>query len=147
MQGKCLCGRVQFALSGELPDLYQCHCSLCRKVTGSSANAAFRIDLSQLSWIAGEELVRKYESDTGFKSHFCSRCGSPLPNLTANDSAWWVPVGLLEAGNGLRLGAHLFVGSRAPWDVIADAGEHFDEMPDADTLAKLLRQPADLDQD
>jgi hypothetical protein len=41
----------------------------------------------------------------------------------------------------------LFVGSRAPWDVIADAGEHFDEMPDADTLAKLLRQPADLDQD
>ena len=54
MQGKCLCGGVQFVLSGELPNLYQCHCSLCRKVTGSSANAAFRIDLAQLSWIEGE---------------------------------------------------------------------------------------------
>jgi hypothetical protein len=118
---------------------------LCRKVTGSSANAALRIARSQLSWIAGEELVHKYESDTGFKSHFCARCGSPLPNLTAKDSAWWVPVGLLEAGNGLRLGAHVFVASRASWDVIADAGEHFDEIPDAETLAKLLRQPHDLD--
>jgi len=141
MQGKCLCGEVQFALSGELPDLYQCHCSLCRKVSGSSSNAAFRIDLAQLSWIEGEELVQNYESDTGYKSHFCSRCGSPLPNLTANDSAWWVPVGLLEAGEELQVGAHLFVGSRAPWDVIADSGEHFDEMPDAEALADLLRFP------
>jgi len=141
MRGKCLCGEVQFALSGELPDLYQCHCSLCRKVSGSSANAAFVIDLEQLSWIEGEELVQKYQSDTGYKSHFCSRCGSPLPNLTANDSAWWVPVGLLEYGEGLRVGAHLFVGSRAPWDVIVDSGEHFDEMPDDETLAGLLRHP------
>ena len=141
MQGKCLCGGVRFALSGELPNLYQCHCSLCRKVTGSSANAAFRIDLAQLTWIEGEALVQKYESDTGFKSHFCSRCGSPLPNLTANDSAWWVPVGLLEAAEGMQVGAHVFVGSRAPWDVVADSGEHFDEMPDAETLADLLRRP------
>jgi len=141
MRGKCLCGGVQFALSGELPNLYQCHCSLCRKVSGSSSNAALVIDLAQISWIVGEELVQKYQSDTGFKSHFCSRCGSPLPNLTANDSAWWVPVGLLEAGEGLQIGAHLFVGSRAPWDVITDSGEHFDEMPDAEALADLLRLP------
>ena len=30
MQGKCLCGGVRFTLSGEIPNLYQCHCSLCR---------------------------------------------------------------------------------------------------------------------
>jgi len=141
MLGKCLCGGVKFALSGELPRLYQCHCSLCRKVSGSSSNAAFNIDLAQLRWIEGEALVQKFESDTGYKSDFCSRCGSPLPNMTANDSAWWVPVGLLEAAQGLQVGAHLFVGSRADWDVIADSGEHFDEMPDDETLADLLRFP------
>jgi hypothetical protein len=143
MQGKCLCGGVQFNLSGEIPNLYQCHCSLCRKVTGSSANAAFRIDRAQLSWVEGETLVRKYESDTGFKSHFCSRCGSPLPNLTAADSAWWVPVGLLEETEELQVAAHLFVDSRATWDVIAGSGEHFDEMPEAEALADLLRRPVD----
>jgi hypothetical protein len=87
--------------------------------------------------------VQKFESDTGFKSHFCSRCGSPLPNLTANDSAWWVPVGLLEATQGLQVGAHVFVGSRAPWDVVVDSGEHFDEMPDAEALAALLHPQVD----
>lgn len=143
MQGKCLCGGVRFALSGEIPNLYQCHCSLCRKVTGSSANAAFRIDLAQLTWNSGEELVQKYESESGFKSHFCSRCGSPLPNLTAADSAWWVPVGLLEETEELQVAAHLFVDSRAAWDVIAGSGEHFDEMPEAEALADLLRRPSD----
>jgi hypothetical protein len=139
MDGKCLCGAVRFELSGVLPKLYQCHCSLCRKVSGSSSNAAFKVDLSQLAWSIGEDMIRQYESESGYKSHFCSQCGSPLPNLTANDSAWWVPVGLLEDDAGLELGAHLFVGSRASWDVIAGAGEHFDEMPDAETLGRLLQ--------
>ena len=143
MQGKCLCGGVSFSLSGELPNLYQCHCSLCRKVTGSSSNAAFRIDRVQLSWNGGEDLIQEYQSDTGFKSHFCSRCGSPLPNLTAQDSAWWVPVGLVEGDQQLQVGAHVFVGSRAGWDVVADSGQQFDEMPDADALSNLLRRPAD----
>ena len=140
MQGKCLCGEVRFELSGELPNMYQCHCSLCRKVTGSSANAAFKVGLAQLSWLAGEQLVNKYQSASGFKSHFCAGCGSPLPNLTANDSAWWVPVGLLDGGDDLRVAAHVFVASRAPWDVGSDAGEHFDEMPDAETMNELLRR-------
>jgi hypothetical protein len=140
MQGKCLCGSVRFSLSGELPNLYQCHCSLCRKVSGSSSNSAFKIAREQLRWDAGAELIRRYESETGFKSHFCSRCGSPLPNPTANDSAWWVPVGLLEGDAGLRVGAHLFVASKAPWDVIPDAAEHFDEMPDYEALNQLLRR-------
>jgi len=144
MRGKCLCGAVRFELSGAIPNLYQCHCSLCRKVTGSSANAALKVAVSQLAWSRGENLVRKYESESGFKSHFCSHCGSPLPNLTANDSAWWVPVGLLESDAELELGAHLFVGSRASWDVIADVGKHFDEMPDAEVLGSLLQRPSAL---
>jgi hypothetical protein len=37
MKGECLCGDVEFEIKGDLPNLYQCHCSLCRKVTGSSA--------------------------------------------------------------------------------------------------------------
>ncbi|MGL1066984.1 GFA family protein, partial [Vibrio vulnificus] len=30
LKGNCLCGEVSFELSGELPPIYQCHCSLCR---------------------------------------------------------------------------------------------------------------------
>ena len=140
MRGKCLCGEVAFELSGELPNLYQCHCSLCRKVTGSSANAAFRVAREQLAWLAGESLVQAFESESGFTSHFCSCCGSPLPNPTANDTAWWVPVGLLDNSHKLQVVAHLFVESRAAWDVVPDNAQHFAEMPAADELASLLRR-------
>ncbi len=140
MKGECLCGAVEFELAGEIPNLYQCHCSLCRKVSGSSANAAFRIDAGQFNWNRGRERVTEYVSESGFKSHFCSVCGSPLPNLTADDTAYWVPVGLPEDNGELELVAQLFVDSRASWDVVADSGQHFSEMPDSDALDRLLRR-------
>jgi len=49
MIGKCLCGEIQFEIKGELPHLYQCHCLLCRKQGGSSANAATFIHESKFS--------------------------------------------------------------------------------------------------
>ena len=140
MRGKCLCGAIEFELHGELPNLYQCHCSLCRKVTGSSANAAFRIAADQLTWISGNVQIREFVTESGFKSHFCATCGSPVPNLTSNDSAYWIPAGLLEDGSELALVAHLYVASRASWDMIADVGEQFDEMPDAEALDRLLQR-------
>jgi len=30
MPGKYLCEEVAFELTGTLPNIYQCHCSLCR---------------------------------------------------------------------------------------------------------------------
>lgn len=140
MRGKCLCGAIEFELSGDVPNLYQCHCSLCRKVTGSAANAAFRIGTDQFAWLSGSEQIREFVTESGFKSHFCASCGSPVPNLTSNNSAYWIPVGLLEESSELELVAHLYVESKAAWDVIADVGEQFDQMPDAAALDRLLHR-------
>ena len=140
MRGKCLCGVIEFELDGDVPNLYQCHCSLCRKVTGSAANAALRIAADRFEWISGNDQIREFITESGFKSHFCSTCGSPVPNLTSNDRAYWIPVGLLEETGQLELVAHLYVESRASWDVIADAGEQFDEMPNVEALDRLLQQ-------
>ena len=140
MKGKCLCGGVAFELKDPVPNLYQCHCSLCRRVTGSSANAAIRLPAAQFAWLGGTELITEFETDGGYKSHFCRRCGSPLPNPIAGHTAYWVPAGLLEDTAAIELGAHLYIASRASWDIIAGAGEQFAEMPDADALDALLRR-------
>ncbi len=96
----------------------------------------------QFNWLSGQNEVRKFISETGFKSHFCCHCGSPLPNLTRNDQAWWVPVGLLEDHIKLELGAHLFIDSKASWETIAKAGEHFDQMPNSLSLDRILGENA-----
>ena len=140
MRGACLCAGVRFELSGELPQLYQCHCSLCRKISGSSANAAMIVERDQLTWLGGEDDIGKYVSESGFKSHFCTNCGSPLPNITRDGNAWWVPVGLLEDQPGLSVGAHLYAASAAAWDRIPHDVRQFDEMPAAAELDALLRR-------
>ncbi len=140
MRGHCLCGGVRFEIGGEIPRLYQCHCSLCRRVSGSAANAAMIVGHEQLEWVAGEALIERYATSTGWKSHFCRRCGSPVPNPARGDTAWWVPVGLLEDSAELELGAHLFIASKASWDRVAGAGAHFDAMPEAEELDRLLRR-------
>lgn len=138
MKGQCLCAAVEFELDTPVPNLYQCHCSLCRRVSGSASNSALIIPAAQFHWIKGAQSISHFENSSGFKSDFCASCGSPLPNLTREDQCYWVPVGLLDDSEQLSIAAHLYIGSKARWDSPAASGEHFDEMPDAKILTQLL---------
>lgn len=122
-----------------MPNLYQCHCSLCRKVTGTSANAATFIELEEFNWLSGQEHIRSYVKDTGFRSDFCLSCGSPVPNVLTNTDMYWVPAGLLEETDGFKVVQHIYSESKAHWDVICGGEEHA-EMPSLESLNKALKQ-------
>ncbi|WDD97563.1 GFA family protein [Thalassomonas actiniarum] len=140
MNGKCLCGKVTFAITGTLPNLYQCHCSLCRKLTGSSSDSAMFLSREQFSWRSGEQLISSYKTETGFRSDFCQNCGSTVPHLMNNQKQYWIPAGLLEGESDIKVAAHLFVGSKCQWDMIGDDGIQYEEMPDMATLDKVLQR-------
>lgn len=140
MKGKCLCGGVEFNISGCLPHLYQCHCSLCRKLSGSSSDTATFLNKAQFSWKQGESLIKSYKTDSGYRSDFCDQCGSTVPHLMENGEQYWIPAGLIEEANDSSVVAHLFVNSKASWDKIGDNGTQFEEMPDMETLNKVLQR-------
>ncbi|EAQ64031.1 hypothetical protein MED121_20716 [Marinomonas sp. MED121] len=138
MKGYCLCGDVSFLLTGDLPAIYQCHCSLCRRVSGSSSNSAIIVPFEQFKWLSGainndsgQQGIRSFSTKTGFKSDFCLHCGSPVPNLSADSRHYWVPAGLLEGPMKTQVKAHVYTNSRAEWDTafIKDDVEKFAEMP------------------
>lgn len=54
MKGSCLCGGVEFAIDGFNGNIYQCHCTLCRKQGDSSSNTGAIVSLTQLNWLKGE---------------------------------------------------------------------------------------------
>lgn len=140
MIGKCLCGDVQFEIEGETPNLLQCHCSLCRKQSGSSANAATFVDESNFAWKSGKDKIAYFKKDTGFSSNFCSICGSPVPNQLKDTDKYWIPAGLLEDEDGLEIVAHIYTQSKASWEDINASGKHFDEMPDIESLYGALQR-------
>jgi hypothetical protein len=139
MRGECLCGGVEFEVRDPPQRLYQCHCSLCRKQSGAASNAAFIVRGEQLVWLAGQELISSYVKPSGFRSDFCSKCGSPVPNPLRDTSFVWVPVGLLEGSTTLSIAMHLFIGSKASWEPSPVSGTLHEEMPVFSELLKELR--------
>jgi len=117
LRGQCLCGRVCFEVSGAVPRMYQCHCSLCRKQSGAAASAATIVPTGSFRWVQGQDGISSWIKDTGFRSDFCSTCGTPVPNPLRTLPYVWVPVGLLDDDERLAIGMQVFVDSKASWDV------------------------------
>lgn len=138
MHGKCLCGQVEFEIVGAVPKLYQCHCSLCRKQGGSTSNTAMIVAAENFRWLAGEEQISSWVKETGFRSDFCSTCGSPVPNPLRSTPYFWVPAGLFDDDTPLEVVAHLFVGSKSPWDNISSPATQYETSPELAELLELL---------
>lgn len=143
MQGECLCGAVRFDIAGTYTRVIQCHCSLCRKQGGALANAALFVRREDFRWLAGEEKISQWQRDSGFRSHFCATCGSPVPNPLGTSAYVWVPTGLLPGTAPLSVAVHICLGSKAAWDATAAGGKQFQDMPSFATLVSLLHaEPA-----
>jgi hypothetical protein len=137
MRGRCLCGKIEFEIEGSCFKLYQCHCSLCRKQSGSSSNTATIAANAKFRWLRGAEHISSWVKDSGFRSDFCSSCGSPVPNPLRSTPYHWVPAGLLEDGGRLEIVAHFCLSSKASWDPAVLQEACFEEMPDFPELALL----------
>src|ERR1700752_1105498 len=99
--GSCLCGSVRFEIERADGPFELCHCNRCRKAGGSAFVAALEVKREALKFVQGRELIKTFEmpvrvTPPPFRTHFCSRCGSPVPN-PSGDSPWVdVPAGLLD---------------------------------------------------
>jgi hypothetical protein len=127
-KGECNCGAVQFTIDAELSGVFVCHCSICRRFTGSNGIAVLVIDNEKFRWVRGQEHIATWKKPgTEWEGWFCKVCGSPVPG--ENDPArMFVPAGsITEGGDELRVIHHIWVDSKAAWDVIGDAGKQHTE--------------------
>lgn len=130
--GSCLCGKITYEITGTMGVFQYCHCSRCRKFTGSAHAANVFVAPGDFRWLAGEELVGRYDPDFTryFATAFCKRCGSSLPWLSKSGRVVVVPAGTLDEDPGLRPDKNIFCGSRPPWYVHAgDLPEHEEGPP------------------
>ena len=138
MRGQCLCGAVQFEVSATSLGLYRCHCSLCRRQSGTASNLATIVSNSQFRWIAGEDKITSWQKASGFRSDFCSVCGSTVPNPLRTINRTWIPAGLLDERADLEVVADIHLGSRAAWDATAPTGFQHDELPEFKAFLRVL---------
>lgn len=131
IQGSCFCGEVSYQITGNLGIFQYCHCSRCRKVTGSAHCANLMVAPDQFSWLQGEAMVSTYEPEQTrhFATAFCKRCGGNLPWRSKSGKAVIVPAGSLDEHPQIEPQQNVFFGSRAPWYQPASALPEYEELP------------------
>jgi len=132
LEGACLCGTARFRITGEIVGFQYCHCSRCRKFTGSAHAANLFTRPGDLQWTAGQADVGTYvlDGEPRFPTAFCQRCGSSLPVMSSTGRYWVVPAGSIDGDPVVRPKRSIFWESRAPWYAHVSELPKHDELPD-----------------
>ncbi len=118
--GACLCGAVRFEIRAPLGSLVYCHCAQSRKAQGIAFAANAPVPSAALHVVAGADAVTEFRSSASKRRFFCRVCGSPLYSRVDGADVLRIRAGVLDADARPIPAAHIFVDSKAPWDVIRD---------------------------
>jgi len=117
-QGGCQCGAVRYELREPPLGTWACHCSLCRKQSGSAFGLSMSVAIEALLFTQGEPAIWTRTADSGHTLDclFCRDCGSRLIHRrhehggrqtlkpgTLDDTSWVIP------------GQHFFPESALDW--------------------------------
>ncbi len=124
--GECFCGEVKYQVDGKLRDGKSCHCSRCRKAFSAQASASARVEPSEFKWLAGESVLTSYIVDGGYGLQFCKSCGSTVCTIF-NGEVFQLTLGCVNGNPDIEIGKHIYVDSKASWEVIPEGVVQFAE--------------------
>lgn len=129
--GGCLCGTVRYEVIGEPAKFYHCHCSRCRKSTGTGHATNMLITDAQIRYTQGEEQVKRYKvpESERFTRVFCPECGAPVARYVQELDAVVIPAGSLDEEPPIKPQARIFWDSRSSWSCTDDVLPTFAELP------------------
>ena len=86
------------------------------------------VNPEDFAWESGEELLTTYTGKHGFGLRFCSVCGSTICGISQGE-IHGVTLGCVNGDPGVEISEHIFVASKAPWEVIPQGVTVFEEGP------------------
>jgi hypothetical protein len=129
-KGSCLCQAVSYQFHGPEYLFQYCHCSRCRKFTGSAHASNIIVDPKQFEWLSGEDQVGRFEHPDArhFATCFCKNCGSSLPWMAQSGAAIIIPAGTLDDDPEIRPSQNIYWKYRAPWREAVEALPQHEEL-------------------
>ncbi|HEX2138445.1 MAG TPA: GFA family protein [Woeseiaceae bacterium] len=119
--GHCHCGAVRYEFEGEPNSAGYCHCSQCRRLTGSAFAPWCEVPSANLRW-SHDDNLQKYNITERYVAWFCGACGAPLATTHSKEpGATSLLMGTLEDDSGIAPQYHIYTGSKAPWYEIRDS--------------------------
>jgi hypothetical protein len=119
LQGSCLCGAVRYTVLDAFKYALNCHCSQCRRATGSAFKSFGGIERGKLQVIQGGDHLLIFGGTEAHDTR-CKSCGSLLFSIVRDGAFAHVTFGTLMDTPIIRPTAHIFVESKASWYTIRD---------------------------
>lgn len=115
--GKCLCGAVNLRITGKISDIIHCHCSLCRKNSGTAYATNGFINTADFAITSGDNCLTTFAFKPGRNRHFCKQCGSPVYSSNDQDpTRLRIRLGIIDSDISERPISHNFITSKANWE-------------------------------
>jgi hypothetical protein len=120
LAGQCLCGAVRYEVADEFRYSANCHCSDCRRATGSAFKPFAGIERHKVRLLegSGERLI--FGDEKSSHDVHCRTCGSLLYSVVGDGAFAHVTLGTLVDPPTIRPTAHIFVADKAAWYEITD---------------------------
>lgn len=125
-KGSCLCRALTYEIEGEFEGVWFCHCSNCRKATGSAGNAILIVKRERFHWLTGEDHRTTYELRPTYSITRCKTCGTPLP-AEEDETNIYLTAGTLDDPIDVGIRTHIFHGSRPDWNHDTEDVRYFEE--------------------
>ena len=79
VDGSCFCGAIRFAAEVDPKRVGICHCTDCRKLTGTLFTYSFVFTRADIT-IKGKpkEIAKSSDSGNKIKNYFCPDCGAQI---------------------------------------------------------------------
>lgn len=124
MHGSCMCGAVTFEATARKAEAHACHCTMCRRWSGS-ALVAVSVGRDDVSF-EGAEHIRTIASSAWAERAWCDACGSNLYYRITMEGPmqgnYEIALGLFDDPDAFPLVSEIYV-DRKPAS-FAFSGEH-----------------------
>lgn len=127
LNGRCLCGQVQFRLEPPTDFVSHCHCRSCRLSHGAPLVTWTSVPPERFVMGTGQECLRSYHSSPEVQWQFCGNCGSSLfYRATHSPGQVYVAAAALDGLDRLPQ-SHVSFEERLPWFQVGDELPCFQE--------------------
>ncbi|ODN41920.1 GFA family protein [Piscirickettsia litoralis] len=130
LTGSCLCNNIEVSLPDDFDYMGNCHCSECRKLSGSDYAAVGGIDSDKFQLVRGQEYLHIYHKSDETDITFCKNCSSTLFSRKKSSKKHNIRLGILDNPPRQKPSFHIFTKSKAPWSEITDNLPQFEKQPD-----------------
>lgn len=117
ISGSCSCGAIQFHMKDQVWNIVNCHCSICRKLTGAAFTTYIAAPENDYFINQGQEHLAIWKKpQSTMQKHFCRLCGSPMYNTNPKyGNIKIVYMGTLEKGHPLRPKINIYCNDQLKW--------------------------------